>query len=460
MDFKNFNPIRFHEWKTQAIKDLKGMSYDEKLLWETFHGINGEAYYNNENSIQLDIPIWNTNNKWNIAQHFKIENEKASNEIILKALNNGIEKICVEIINENVDFEVLFNDVLLPYIYIEIKAVKNILLIAESFIKYAQSKNYLLENLEGCFNYDILQYCIANGDFHDIAPFVEMEALIQKTYKYLPKFSCISVQFDYYAACGASCIQELAYGLAHFHEYIHRMSNLGLDPEKIVRKISFYISIGEDYFIEIAKIRALRYLMQNILRNYSLENISINIHAICSSNTLSNFDTYNNVLRLTTQAMSAILGGVNSCEIPNFSLQTNTDFTNRISANIQHILRDESNLEQAMNAAEGSYYIDYLCTEIVKKSWEKFVDIENIGGYLYAIKNNIIQDEIEHQQSELSNIINSNKKWKLGVNKFTNANDKKITFEAEIKKANGVFCNPLQPFNPYASIELERNNSI
>jgi len=460
MSLNEFNHISFEAWKNQAIKDLKGASYDEKLKWCSIHDISGEAYYNVENSPCVAVPNWNIDSKWNIAESFTVNDEVQANKAIHKALQNGIEKINLNIKKTKIDFDKLLDEVLLPYIFIEINATENVIEICNDFIQYVKQKSYNTTTLNGSFAYDPLHYCVSNGDFHITTPFVEAEQLVTVLDKNLPNFTSIAVKGNYYGECGANAVQELAFTLAHFHEYIHRLSDLGLDVEKIARKTAFYVSIGDDFFIQIAKIKALRYLVEELMQAYSANKVSMPVHAVCNINLLSYFDEYNNLLRLTIQAMSAVLGAVNSCELPQFSLRNKDGFTQRISTNIQHILREESYLEAGMNAGEGSFYIDYLTNQLIEKSWEKFVEIEQNNGFLYVLKNGIIQDTITVQAEKVKALYNENQKIALGVNKFLNDKDVKADIEVCENIIEGAFCKTLKPFRPFAELEIKRNFSI
>ncbi len=460
ISFDEFQASDYLTWKSQAIKDLKGADFDEKLNWVSLNGVHGTAFYTRETSRNIFVPEYKTKAGWAIAQSFDVVDCKKSNEEILHALNNGVEEITLYIRTENPDLTVLFENVLIQYIRTNISATKNILSIAESFLHYCNSTQIDTTRLEGGFIYDPIQYCISHGDFHIVEPFVESEKLIKYVSLHFPLFNAIGVKGNYYALSGASVVQELAFSLSHLVEYLHRLSDLGIDEKEVISKISFTINVGLDFFVEIAKVKAFKLLLHNIVKAYSISVDSINVYAIAQATNRAHYDEYNNVLRITTQAMSAILSNVNSVELPNFSLLKNDNFANRITTNIQHILREESHFEDAQMAYKGNYYIQHLIEEIANEAWILFQQIEQQGGFLYALKNNFIQNEITKSIEQKNKFLQQEKVAILGVNKFKNKSESKIELNANKAEVKAVFCQPILKYNLTEQAEIQLNQTL
>jgi methylmalonyl-CoA mutase len=210
--------------------------------------------------------------------------------------------------------------------------------------------------------------------------------------------------------------------LAHAHEYLVTLSNQNISYKK---PFYFTVAVGSDFFGEIAKLRALRKLWVLLAQAY---NILKEIHIHCETSLLnkSSLDANNNMLRTTTEGMSAVIGGCNSLTIHpyNTGFESQTDFSDRMARNQQLILKEESYLHHTADMGAGSYYIEKLTDELAGKAWEEFKEIENKGGFLACLKSNFIQNKIQEQADNLIKQFNNGELVLVGVNKFQNAKEK------------------------------------
>jgi methylmalonyl-CoA mutase len=251
-----------------------------------------------------------------------------------------------------------------------------------------------------------------------------------------PQDSTISIDTSLYQEAGSNTINELAFSIAHLNEYLNTASK--------VNQIHISVSVGGDFFMEIAKLRALRKLVDFLLNQYSFK-ADIHIHAQTTLINKCVVDSYNNMLRSTTEAMSASIGGADSIVVLPFDVEFNpqNDFSSRMARNQQLILKDESYLNIVADMAAGSYYIESLTETLSENAWEQFKVIESKGGLLACLKSNYIQDIISKDAETLIEQFKEGKLVLVGVNKFQNKNeeakkDKRINVKGNTSSIFGI----------------------
>jgi methylmalonyl-CoA mutase len=277
----------------------------------------------------------------------------------------------------------------------------------------------------------------------------------EKDLAVLNKLQHIPVNIGLYEDAGASTVNELAIGLAHANEYFNYLTEQnGLNN----KTLHFSFSVAPDFFTEIAKFRAFRKLIALLQEQYGI-NFPIHIHAQTTMADKSSLDIYNNMLRTTTEAMSAVIGGVNSLSVLpyNEGFEKGSEFSSRIAINQQHILKDESYLNKVADISAGSYYIESVTDTIAEKAWEQFKVIEGKGGYIACLKNNLIQDLISQGANALQKEFNDGKLILVGVNKFQNK-EEKVTLKTEGSKYVPIkkIVNPIRPIRLAYSLETEK----
>lgn len=413
--FTEFTATTASQWKEQLVKDLKGIDYDS-LVWKTNSGIEIQPFYTNENINANTTPVFNTND-WAICEAIFVEDEKLANTQALNALQNGASGLVFHI-SKKTDLALLLKDILLEHIY--------------SLFKTNSENEKELNNYLSSIN------CGANC-------FVECDDLLNGTLK--EQDSTISINTNLYQEAGSNTINELALSLAHLNEY--------LNVSSVVKKIHVSISVGGDFFMEIAKVRALRKLINFLLNEYKLT-ANIHIHAQTTSINKSSIDSYTNMLRSTTEAMSASIGGANSILVLPFDVEFNSqnDFSSRMARNQQLILKDESYLNKVADMAAGSYYIETLTETLCEKAWEQFKVIESKGGLLACLKSNYIQETISKDAETLIQQFKEGKLVLVGVNKFQNKNEGVNV----AKRKNTVHPSGIKTINLSESVEQQLAN--
>lgn len=359
-----FDPLSWEEWKSQVEKELKGKSYNEFLTWTNDASITIESWQNTLPETLADLP--SVSEPWKILEPIYEQDAKQANDLALNALNQGAEAIWFQKSFKGAAAEV---------------AVKGIdQNIAPVFIQK--------ETLS-----DPFEVLLKTGDakiFKDHRPLLINGKRLRER--------------------GANELLELA---ALMSQCIEVCDKYGYDSD-----ITILTSIGTNYLTEIAKLRALRWIWNSILKQNSVD-APVKAIAINLTNNYAQNDEHTNILRASSAAMSAVVGGANYLMIQPWDAhwKAPNDFSARISRNIQVLLKEESHMDKNTNAADGAYFIENLTTEMAKKAWDMIQCIEQNGGFSEYAKSKQLFTDIEHNASQLMEAY-SKEKALLGVNKF------------------------------------------
>lgn len=230
----------------------------------------------------------------------------------------------------------------------------------------------------------------------------------------------ILLDLTVYKSKGASIATELSLALHHVLEYMDAFTEKSLSSEEAAKNLSFALAFGNSYFSEIAKGRAFRYLVSKLFSAYGIDK-EIHVVGLGSDYYLTNKDAHTNLLRTTTQAMSAVLGGCDKIYIPAFDENANTsELGKRMSRNIQLILKEESHFGKIIDASSGSYYIEKLTADFAEKAWNQFIEIESKGGLINILESGSLKEILEKDRIGRVKKYRSGERMLLGVNKFQN----------------------------------------
>lgn len=431
--FAEFNGVTAQQWKEQIIKDLKGVDFNA-LTWKTDNGFDVLPFYTSEDLKEKNAPLF-TDANWDLTEFIDVKDEVSANKKALNALQRGASGI-VFFIRKKINTALLIKDISLEHIYSEFNISNDALHLIEDLKGYYAHKNAFDGKIKCIINIDPIYLYAFYGEWHKNEK-TDLEVL--------KKLQHISVNATLYQEAGSSVVNELAFALAHLNEYFNYLSNEKFASCKLIHS-SF--SIGSNFFMEIAKLRAFRKLVSLLQKQYNT-NYHLHIHCQTSGINKSKADAYNNMLRSTTEAMSSIIGGANSLVVMpyNSTFEEINDFGNRIALNQQHVLKDESYLNKVADIASGSYYIESLTETIAEKAWEKFKEIESKGGLIKCLQNNFIQDLIEKDFNNSLNQYKENKLVLVGVNKFQNTNETISNKNMKFDKLKGAEITPINPRN-------------
>ncbi len=442
--FEEFPPISTQQWEDKIHIDLKGADYDKKLIWKTIEGFNVRPYYRKEdlgglkNLLQTlpgELPYLRGNkkdNNWLIRQDIVVKDLAKANKKAIAAIQRGAESIAFIIPeNDKLDLDVLLKDFPLEDVEINFSKGRDTNQLLQDFMEYCRLKNINTKKIKGSFDFDPLGYTTLTGQCYDVEICSGMsfsKPLFAKAKDFLPNMHFVSINGKYFNNAGASIVQELAFSLSAGAEYINFAKEQGIEPADLVPHLRFNMGVGSNYFFEIAKLRAARYLWAKIIEAYIPENsdkAKIFIHSETSLWNKTLYDVYVNMLRTTTEAMSAVLGGTDSLSVLPFNRIFNDDdeFGERIARNQQIILKEESYFNKVTDPAAGSYYIENLTDSLIEHAWRLFLETEEQGGYLEALKKGFIQDKIAETTQKRDMDIALRKEVFLGTNQYPNQNE-------------------------------------
>jgi methylmalonyl-CoA mutase len=434
--FKDFKSISHQEWLEKIKQDLKGKDFSETLVWKTDEDIDVQPFYDAESlkdNKSQNFNLANSKDDWEIREQISLEDIKEANKQALNALKAGANSIQF---NGNIDslneMNELLSGIMLDLIHIHFYTSTPEKTL-NFFTTFVESNAIEQSSLKGSISFDYFGELLISGNWK-----TDEQSDVKELFNIQNKsnLNTITIRGEYYTNAGASITQELAYTLSHAVEYIDQLTELGLSPEKVINSITFNLGVNSNYFFEIAKIRAFRILWQIITEAYGVNNANPYIHSQTTSYNIAAQDAQTNILRTTTEGMSAVLGGCNSLSITpfNFAYENPSDFTLRVARNIQIIIKEEAYLNKVNDIAKGSYYIEHLTDELVTKVLNLFKEIENNGGFLAHIKNGNIQNNIHSVNSIKEQEYKDGNRSLLGVN--IHLNKMETTPPAKINTTN------------------------
>ena len=488
--FAEFPPVSTEQWESVIAVDLKGADYEKKLVWRTAEGFNVRPYYRAENLDGIkylgsqcgEFPYvrgTGKDNNWRIVQTIEVGCPKEANAQATVLLTKGVESIGFVIGDK--EFSAADLDTLLSGI-----SVKNTELVfigcatkkvAGLFIDKMDKEGVDPETVRASFVLDpIVKKLTLKGTMAckngQCKGFENLASLISKGAAY-KRIRFVNVSGEIFHNSGSTIVQELAFTLAAGHEYVVKLMEQGLSVDQVAPALRFSMAISSNYFMEIAKFRAARLLWANIMAPYNPSRgcaSKMKVHAVTSKWNMTVYDPYVNMLRGTTEAMSAAVSGVHSIEVLPFDTpyEKPTDFSARIARNVQLLLKEESHFNQVCDAAGGSYYIENLTNSIAEQAWNLFRQVEEKGGYIAAFEAGFIQDQVEASAAKKNSNIATRRETLLGTNQFPNFNevaDEAITEDVVTGKstckcgcasqaADGV--RPLKPYRGAMAFEQMR----
>ena len=438
--FGAFPPVPAKDWEEKIHEDLKGADYEKKLLWNTGQGFSVRPYYREEDLEDLghlevlpgDFPYLRGNgqgdNSWLIRQDIRVEDLEAANDMALDILMKGVDSIGF-ILNEDRtytydDLDRLFKNIIAESIESNFICGRSSLNILTIILELVRHYNRNLDKIRGSVDFDPLGELMRTGN---CLPSLEAaletgRQLIEKA-SLLPHFHVITVHGDLFRQAGASVAQELGFSLAAGVEYLTQLTERELSINKVAPHIRFRFAAGTDHFMEIAKLRAARFLWSAIVKAYGPSNDSVckmHIQTVTSRWNMTIYDPYVNLLRTATESMSSILAGTDShiVEPYNIALTDQDETSARIARNQQLLLKEESYLDKVVDPAAGSYYIENLTRLLAEKAWELFLDVEEKCGFLEAFKKGFIQEQIKESSQERDMAIAQRKEILIGTNQY------------------------------------------
>jgi methylmalonyl-CoA mutase len=410
--FTNFAPVSAKQWKQKIQFELKGADYNETLIWNSPEDIKVKPFYDKED-VKDVISVNTPESEFKICQTIFVHDVNKSIERALDSLNRGAESIRFTIEDETIDLEKLLEKLPLEKtpIFFHLNFIS---------IDFIQKLATIAKTKKATFycNIDPIGQLAKEGNWfttNEKDNFETINQLVQKD----NLLSLISVNGSLYQNAGATIVQQIAYTLAHANEYFNRIEVT--TPHTMVLEIA----VGTNYFFEIAKLRAIRILFDTIAREYNQNwNCHLLVKPTKRNKTLYDYNV--NMLRTTTECMSAILGGADTItNLPYDALyHKDNEFGDRIARNQLLILKNESYFDKVNNPSDGSYYIESLTQQLADKALTLFKDIEANGGFLKQLNEGIIKRKIQESADKEQDLFDAGKEILLGTNKHANKDDR------------------------------------
>tara|TARA_X000000950_G_C13891134_1_gene650899 strand:+ start:680 stop:2800 length:2121 start_codon:yes stop_codon:yes gene_type:complete len=454
----------FIDWQNLANKELKDKKLNEHY-WETPEGIKVKPLYTEDDLKKLNHKIglpglppftrgpratMYTNRPWTIRQYAGFSTAEESNKFYKDGLKNGVmglsvafdlathrgydsdhPRVLADVGNAGVaidsieDMNMLFDGIPLDQMSVSMTMNGAVIPVLASFIASGEEQGCPREKLTGTIQNDILkEFMVRNTFIFPPQPSMRIVAdIIEFTSKQMPKFNSISISGYHMQEAGANQVQELAYTLADGKEYIKSALDRGLNIDEFAPRLSFFWSIGMNFFMEIAKMRAARFMWSEIVKEFKPKNnksLALRTHCQTSGVSLVEQDAYNNIVRTTIEAMAAVMGGTQSLHTNSFdeALALPTNFSARIARNTQLILSEETGICNVIDPLAGSYYVESLTSNIVQASKKLIDEIDNVGGMVKAIEMGIPKMRIEESSAKKQARVDSKEETIVGVNKY------------------------------------------
>ena len=409
--FSEFDPISSKQWKQKIQFELKGEDYNDTLIWNSPENIKVKPFYNQED-LQENLPVNPNANGFKICQNIFVFDLEKSILRALESIERGADSIIFTIEDETIDITKLLEKLPLETceIYFNLSFISiNYISKIETIAKSRNAKIYC--------NLDPIGQLAKDGNWFKTQEKDNFETL-NLISKQVSNSSIISVNSSLYQNAGANMVQELAYSLAHANEYLNRITTFN-------QPIVFKISVGTNYFFEIAKLRAYRILFNSIAKEFN-PNLECHLVVTPTKRNKTIYDYNVNMLRTTTECMSAIIGGADAiANLPYDSLyHKDNEFGDRIARNQLLILKNESYFDKVNNPADGTYFIESITHQLAEKALVLFKDIEANGGFLKQLNEGIIKRKIQESADKEQELFDSGKEVLLGTNKYPNKDDK------------------------------------
>ena len=426
------------EWLDKIQVDLKGADFNKRLVWKTNEGFNVQPFYRKEDVERLQTPEAmpgefpfvrgnkKLDNEWYVRQNITADSAAEANKKALDVLNKGVNSLGFHICGSQLSRE--YVETLLEGIHCDCVELnfttckRHSVELAEMLVDIFEKRGYDKENIVASIDWDPMEKMLGGKDVEGVLQFAKPLVEAVKDY---PHFRVIAVNTVALSNAGAYIVQELGYALAWGAEYLQMLVDAGVDATLAARKIKFNMGISENYFMEIAKFRAARLLWAEIVKEYNPScdcACKMIVNAETTRYNMTLFDAYVNMLRSQTETMSAALAGVHSIVVTPFdaAYETPNEFSDRIARNQQLLLKEECHFDTVVDPSAGSYYIEELTSSLAKEAWKIFLNVEEQGGFLAAVKAGTVQDDINATNEKRHLHAAQRREFILGTNQFPN----------------------------------------
>lgn len=452
----------YEQWHAAAEALLKGASFEKLLVSKTYEDITIQPIYRSEDI--MDLPHRNhfpgadslvrgsrpggfLGTGWEVSQEINAGSAQEFNRIAHEGLNGGQSELNIGrslAIESLADMRLAFTGVATEAISTFWQSGGKSVPFAALFFAALRQTGVDPGQVRGCFANDPFADLLAGESFDLPQRFDHIAALSGYASAQAPAVRTVTVGGDVYHNAGATATQELGYIISTLVSYIEEMKARGISPAELMPRVRICLSIGSDYFMEIAKIRAARWLWSKIAASYGVEDSPVHIHASTSKWNKTAYDAHTNMLRVTAEGFAAVVGGVDSLHVGPYDEISghSDDFSRRVARNVHIILRKECGLDHVIDPAGGSTYIEWLTDQIAAKSWGIFQSVESQGGMLACLESGVIQQAVEASRAAKFGNIRRRKDKIIGSNLYPNLKGGRLEMQVAESPAQGISNEP------------------
>ncbi|MBI3142190.1 MAG: hypothetical protein HYZ16_05140 [Bacteroidetes bacterium] len=455
-----FEPLSLHDWALLAEQPLKGKPLSS-LDWQSFEGIAVPPYHTRQLQhqqawahVQPGMPPYlrsqkTQGNGWMLRECIKgRKNLQAAHARALAAIEGGVQHLVLEINPQRDGFDGLpihrldqldsviqgidpqavgigFNaQVQSPFYY-------------KLLLDWAIQQGVASRQLFGSLDFDPLSHLLGQGEMALGIPagMAHLADILRLAAEHTPYYKVLTLHSSTFHTCGASAVDELAFTLSLAQEYLHGLQQEGIPLYKAVGHLQTELSIGSSYFMEIAKVRAWRWLWASLLQAYDLAPELQGCHVVARTSTWNKgvYDPHVNLLRLTTESLAAAIGTADEIQIDPYdqAFRPSAYPSRRLSRNIHHLLAHEANIDKTTDPAAGSYYIEFLTHSLAQEAWRVFQETEQRGGLLAVAGAGWLQNRLKTTRKQRENRLATRKEKFIGVNEYPNPKDRALDLVKE-----------------------------
>ena len=453
------------EWRERATEELKGRSPDD-LVWRTPEGIDVKPLYTAADLEGIEavatLPGFEpylrghratmyAGRPWTIRQYAGFSTAEDSNAFFRDNLAAGQKGLSVAFdlathrgfdsdhprvvgdvgkagvaIDSVEDMKVLFDGIPLDEISVSMTMNGAVLPVMAGYIVAAEEQGVEKDQLSGTIQNDILkEFMVRNTYIYPPEPSMRIVAdIIEHCAHHMPKYNSISISGYHLQEAGATCVQELAFTLADGIEYVRAALGKGLEVDAFAPRLSFFFCLGMNFFMEIAKLRAARFMWATLMRERfgarDPRSLMLRTHCQTSGVSLTEHDPYNNIVRTTIEALAGVLGGTQSLHTNSFdeALALPSETSMRIARNTQLILQEESGVTKVVDPLAGSYYLETLTASLIREAGALIDEVEELGGMTKAVAAGMPKLRIEESAARRQSRIDRGEEVIVGVNKY------------------------------------------
>ena len=452
------------QWRALAAKELRGAD-PAGLTWATPEGIAVKPLYTAADLENLEtlgsLPgfppylrgpraTMYANRAWTIRQYAGFSTAEDSNAFYRDNLRKGQMGLSVAFdlathrgydsdhprvvgdvgkagvaIDSVEDMKILFDGIPLDQMSVSMTMNGAVLPVLAAFIVAGEEQGVAQAKLSGTIQNDILkEFMVRNTYIYPPAPSMRIVAdIIAYTAKNMPKFNSISISGYHMQEAGATAVQELAFTLADGMEYVRAALSKGLKVDEFAPRLSFFFAIGMNFFLEVAKLRAARFLWAKLMKGFDAkdpQSLALRTHCQTSGVSLTEQDPYNNVVRTTIEALAAVLGGTQSLHTNALdeAIALPTPASAAIARNTQLIIQEESGIPHVIDPLGGSYYVESLTASLVAEAEKLIAEVEALGGMTKAVESGMPKLRIEEAAARRQARVDRGEDVIVGVNKY------------------------------------------